>query len=124
MSSLPRLLIVDDEPELCQIISETLRPVFRCTCCFDPSAVLSLIEQNDYDLVLTDVHMSKLSAEGIVQAIQSQGRRTPVLLMSGNDREDPQVSKALKAGAKDVISKPLPELNELIRILRSHLRNS
>lgn len=78
-----RVLIVDDEPAIREIVSELLSDEgYAVRCVRDGVEALEAIEQDRFDLVVTDVKMPRLDGLGLVRELRFRGHGLPVVLMS------------------------------------------
>ncbi|HMB16437.1 MAG TPA: hybrid sensor histidine kinase/response regulator [Pelovirga sp.] len=100
-----KLLIVDDEPlirDLCASVFDTYN-VLQAEDGFD---ALKFLNQDDVDIVLTDVNMPNIDGLEFLRIIRQERPDLPVILMTGySDKE--LILNALKAGADDFITKPI-----------------
>ena len=116
-----RLLIVDDDPELLQLLRDELSESgWDChvaNCCSD---VLLQLRQERFDLVVLDWTLPDFEGIEICRRLRSSGDTTPVLMLTAHDALEERVS-ALDAGADDYLTKPF-ELEELHARVRAQLR--
>ena len=115
MKKTASILVVEDEEkmrELLQKILSTEGYVVQTTS--NGSAALSMIEENPFDIVLTDVKMPGLGGIELLKAIKGISPETYVIIMTAFGTIDSAV-EAMKQGAYDYISKPF-KMDE-IRIL-------
>ena len=78
-----------------------------------------LKENNDFDLIITDVHMPHHTGEEILHLVRrEQNKSTPIIMMSSDDAEE-AISLALKSGVNEYMIKPVDpkELNRKVRKL-------
>ncbi|CAM3586625.1 sigma-54 dependent transcriptional regulator [Parendozoicomonas haliclonae] len=112
----PRVLIIDDEPDIRELLEITLGRMKLETeavaCVKDAEA--QLLKQT-FDLCLTDMNLPDGNGIELVQFIQKHCPETPVAVITAYGSMDTAIS-ALKAGAFDFVSKPveLPRLRELV----------
>ena len=103
-----RVMIVDDDPEMRQVLSRLLR-----SSGFDPvdevgdgDEALARLAAMHVDLIITDCVMPRMDGVALVTALRARGDRTPVIMLSGQD--DPHVVvKAVRAGVNNYIPKPI-----------------
>ncbi len=118
-----RLLIVEDEKRLNQIISKSFEKEGFCVdSCFDGEEALSFIEAGEYDAIIMDIMMPKMSGMEVLQIIRNHGNSTPVLLLTAKDAVSDRVT-GLDAGADDYLIKPFA-FEELLARVRVMLRKS
>lgn len=112
-----RILIVDDQEvdiALLQLILDTAGYAFVAST-MDSREVCELHRKNRYDLILLDLHMPGLDGFQVMEGlrdIEPEGS-LPVLVVTAQPAHRP---RALQAGAKDVIGKPLDRAEVLMRI--------
>ncbi|MGA2190992.1 MAG: sigma-54 dependent transcriptional regulator [Steroidobacteraceae bacterium] len=105
--SKPAVLVVDDEPDLCELLSITLQRMN-----LDPhtagtvSAAQRLLKTERYDLCLTDMQLPDGSGLELVEWIQQYSPSVPVAVITAHGNMETAV-RALKLGAFDFVSKPL-----------------
>ena len=102
-----RVLIVDDEPDLCELLSITLGRMQ-----LDSSAAHTLrdareaLTQGRYDVCLTDMQLPDGNGLSLVEWMQTAAPETPVAVITAHGNVESAV-KSLKLGAFDFVSKPL-----------------
>ncbi|MBI1784334.1 response regulator, partial [Candidatus Sumerlaeota bacterium] len=115
-----RILIVDDEWSIRDILMTILvAEGYEVDCAEDGDAGLKLIEQNTYDLVITDLNMPGVSGGDILKHLHAKSPSTLGIVATGYGSLDTAV-EALKSGAFDYITKPfhLEEIKIMIRKAR------
>jgi DNA-binding NtrC family response regulator len=101
------VLVVDDDDELRGGVVRLLRlHQFDTMEAGDGSEALELIESQDPDLVITDLHMPHKTGIELLEALRGKGDDRPVLVMSGAGTIELAV-KATRLGALDFIEKPV-----------------
>jgi DNA-binding NtrC family response regulator len=111
----PTVLIVDDEADIRLLLKDVLAVRYHILTACDGLEALEYLGETDgaVDLVITDLRMPRLDGIGLVEAIQQHYPRTGVLVISAHGTADEAV-QALKSGAYDYITKPLPaDLREI-----------
>jgi len=113
MTSVPRLLLVEDDKALATILQEYLHEVgYSLTMCQDGDTALSLLKQKHFDIVLSDIVLpGEQDGWAILGAASDRPADTLVILMTGYAGMD-DAATAVEKGAYDFISKPIqfPEL--------------
>lgn len=118
-----RILLVDDEAELTQPLSQILsKEGYQVDIAAQGQTGLDLALNNDYDLLILDWMLPYRSGLEICQELRSQGRTTPVLFLTAKDTLDDRVM-GLDVGADDYLVKPF-ELRELLARVRALLRRT
>ncbi len=108
VSEMARILFVDDDEFLLNILKQSLiqydgRWAMEFTT--DPAEALELIEDTDYDVLVTDVKMPKISGFELFERTRIVSPDTSVILMTGLPDIDAAV-QAMKCGAAEYLRKP------------------
>jgi len=112
------ILVVDDEPSFCTVLSEILRSFgFFVQQAHDVYHAIELLENTPPDLILTDVMMPGIDGLAFIRQIRSDPKRSyiPAIVISAKARaEDIKASK--DAGADACLVKPFSarELREVV----------
>ena len=100
------ILIIEDDPDLGAILSDTLSPHFeKVIYCTNGADALAAIEQNTLSVILTDYNMPKANGDQVLRQMRSKGNLTPVIFLTGAATIEICLS-ALRLGAGDVLTKP------------------
>jgi two-component system response regulator PilR (NtrC family) len=119
--SRPLALVVDDEPDICELLALTLeRMDIEARTCRDISAAKAQLRGGAFQLCLTDMRLPDGDGLDLVDWIQAQRLRTPVAVITAHGNMETAV-RALKSGAFDFISKPL-DLANLRKLIASALK--
>ena len=117
----PTALVVDDEPDICELLSITLgRMDIATRTCGDISSAKSILAESDLDLCLTDMRLPDGDGLELVEWIQEKAPATPVAVITAHGSVETAV-RALKLGAFDFVSKPL-DLNDLRKLVTAALK--
>ncbi len=109
-----KVLIVDDEADICELIEITLmRMDIASKSALTLADAISLLGAESFDLCLTDMNLPDGNGIDLVEHIQQNYSDLPVAVITAHGNMESAV-KALKAGAFDFVSKPVD-----IQILRS-----
>ena len=114
-----RLLIVEDEKELCDTIAKTLyQSGYEVDTCYDGDEALDYILAEDYDLIVLDLNLPGTDGMDILKELRKENEETKVLILSARSQIMDKV-EGLDAGANDYMEKPfhLQELEARIRSL-------
>jgi len=115
-----RVLIIDDDEELCELVSEYLTVEgFETECVHDGESGLNKAVSGDYDLAILDVMLPKMNGFDVLRKLREESK-LPVLMLTarGDDRER---IVGLEIGADDYLPKPFNP-RELVARLRAILR--
>lgn len=102
------IAVVDDDANNLKLIGARLGHLgFRYTLIEDGAAALQRLRDNDVDLVMLDINMSKLSGIQILEALRSEPKtsKLPVIMLSA-EREVSVIQDCIDKGANDYIIKP------------------
>ncbi|MEJ5364706.1 MAG: response regulator [Desulfosoma sp.] len=104
---LPKVLVVDDEPMICETLQGLLESwQMRADTCPHPSHVLSVSESRpEYDVILLDVHFQDGNGLDFLPQIQTRFPSVKVIMVTGYADKNTAI-QALKLGAFDFIEKP------------------
>src|SRR5580692_6890956 len=103
----PVVLIVDDEPDLLELVSLTLgRMNLETRTAADLASARTLLSTQHFDLCLTDMRLPDGDGLDLVAWIQTHCAATPVAVITAHGDVATAV-RALKLGAFDFVSKPL-----------------
>jgi two-component system response regulator PilR (NtrC family) len=117
----PLALIIDDEPDICELLTLTLgRMDIRTESAADVSSAKSLLGKHKFDFCLTDMRLPDGDGLELVEWMQTNAAGVPVAVITAHGNVETAV-QALKLGAFDFISKPL-ELATLRNIVENALR--
>jgi two-component system, NtrC family, response regulator PilR len=118
---LPRVLIVDDEPDILELLELTLLKMgLDVDRASNVQQALHCLAQQHYDLCLSDMRMPDGDGLSIVRHIAEHQLDTPIALITAHGNLDNAVS-ALKAGAFDYLSKPV-SLDQLRSLVKAALK--
>lgn len=112
-----RVLIVDDEADIRELLDMTLaRMGLLCDCAATVSETRALLREKEYRLCLTDMRMPDGSGLDVVRLIESECPSLPVAVITAHGSTENAIA-ALKAGAFDYLSKPvsLAQLRTLVK---------
>ncbi len=119
--SKPVALIVDDEPDLCELLAITLsRMQIDSESCGDITSARERLHSRDYQLCLTDMRLPDGDGLELVGWMQEQGLSTPVAVITAHGNVETAV-RALKLGAFDFVSKPV-DLQSLRKLVETALK--
>jgi DNA-binding NtrC family response regulator len=93
----PRLLVVDDEPDMLDFIERTLRKQFSITRTHDPAYALELLASGRYAVFITDEQMPRISGSKLLKRISERYPSIVRILISGYT-EVPDIQKAVEQG--------------------------
>jgi two-component system OmpR family response regulator len=116
-----RLLVVDDEPNILELLSASLRYAgFEVATATDGNEALRVAGSFKPDLLLLDVMMPGLDGFEVVRRLRQEGRQLPVLFLTAKDATEDKIT-GLTLGGDDYVTKPF-SLEEVIARVRAVLR--
>jgi two-component system, sensor histidine kinase ChiS len=120
VQEVPRVLVVEDEPEIAAIVAEILRTRYRVEVARDGAEGLAKARSLHPDLIVMDVFLPKLDGLDAVMALKASTDTSeiPVILLSAHQGVADKV-KAMDLGAVDYLAKPFHALELLSRAERA-----
>ena len=119
--TLKRLLIVDDEPDIRELLEITLgRMQLETVSAANLQQALNYLDTQSFDLCLTDMHLPDGSGLTLIEHISEHHSHLPVAMITAFGSVDTAIT-ALKAGAFDFLQKPI-DLEQLRNLVSSALR--
>ncbi|MDO4691078.1 MAG: response regulator transcription factor [Fusobacterium sp.] len=116
-----KILVVEDEKDLNSVITRHLKKNnFSVDSVFNGEDALDYLNYENYDLVILDIMMPKISGYEVVETLRANQNDTPVLMLTAKDSIDNKV-KGLDLGADDYLVKPF-DFNELLARIRAIIR--
>lgn len=116
-------LIIDDEPDIRELLEITLsRMDIDCTCVGDIASAKARLNDNAFDLCLTDMRLPDGDGINLVSYVQEKWPGMPVAVITAHGNMETAI-QSLKAGAFDFLSKPI-DLTLLRTLINSALKLS
>jgi DNA-binding response OmpR family regulator len=116
-----RVLVVEDEPDIAQFISQGLDEAgYAVDLAQDGAAGLDYCLAVKYDLILLDIMLPKIDGLHLLKELRHRNMQTPVLVLTARDALEERI-KGLDAGADDYLVKPF-SFSELLARMRALLR--
>jgi DNA-binding response OmpR family regulator len=121
-ASNPRVLIVDDDQELCQMLTEYLEAEhFEVHCVHDGRDALERLKSAQFNILVLDVMLPTLSGFDLLRKL-GPSYRTPILMLTARG-DDVDRIVGLELGADDYLGKPFNP-RELVARMRAILRRA
>ncbi len=118
-----RLLVVDDEPSIRELLTASLRFAgFEVVPAADGAEALKLAEQYRPDLVVLDIMLPDLDGFTVTRKLRERGRDVPVVFLTARDETSDKVT-GLTVGGDDYVTKPF-SLEEVVARIRAVLRRT
>jgi two-component system cell cycle response regulator len=120
MGKQAKILVVDDEKDVCAILKDFLIDYqFEVLTAESGYEALEIIDSEKVDLVISDLVMPRMDGIALTRAIMELGLNIPVIIMTGYASIDSAVA-SMKAGAADFITKPF-KFNHTLFIVKKVL---
>ncbi|HPH66837.1 MAG TPA: sigma-54 dependent transcriptional regulator [Kofleriaceae bacterium] len=117
MQSVGKILVVDDEPDMCELLELGLKKRgMQVTWRTNPEEAFELLLNGEFDCVLTDLNMKGLTGLELTSRIVANRPDVPVVVLTAFGSFEAAVA-AMRAGAYDFVTKPV-ELDALAMSLR------
>ncbi len=118
-----RLLVVDDEPNIRELLAASLRfNGFEVETAGDGQSALKQALETSPDLIVLDVMLPDLDGFSVTRRLREQGKHIPVLFLTARDETEDTVA-GLTVGGDDYVTKPF-SLDEVIARIRAVLRRA
>ena len=113
-----RILVVEDEPDIQELLQAYLRETgYETAAAGDGAEALDLFQKQAFDLVLLDIMLPKLDGFGVCEVIRRQSQ-VPILMLTALEGEEQQL-RGFGLDIDDYVTKPfsMPVLLEKIRVI-------
>jgi len=118
-----KILVVDDEPSILELIEYNLESNdYQVTTATDGEMALDKANSDEFDLMLLDQMLPKMSGIEVLKKMRKSGNLTPVIFLTALDSEDNKI-EGLISGADDYITKPF-SIKELLARIEVVLRRT
>lgn len=117
-----RILVVDDEEDLCEILRFNLEAEGFAVDTAHSAEEALCMHATHFDLILLDVMMDRMSGFEMAEELRKRGDNTPIIFLTALDGHDDQL-RGFDSGADDYIAKPFSFDTVLARV-RAVLRRS
>ena len=113
MSNKIKILIVEDEQMLAEILSDTLSDRnFDVNLAYDGVQALDAVKRESFDVIVSDIMMPNLDGYSLAKKLRAEGYNTPILFLTARSATE-DVVKGFKIGGNDFLKKPFA-IDELI----------
>ncbi len=120
MPDKPKILIVDDEPHMCESLKELLSGNnYEIHTSHDGREATEQLSRMNVDIVLLDIVLPGMDGFKVMEHIKDRGLNTIVIVMTGNASVESAI-EALRKGAYDYLRKPF-EFDELLKTIKNAL---
>ncbi len=112
-----KVLVVDDDLEMCELISDVLRGEgLSATSIGDSLEASKILKKEEFDVIVTDLKMKGLKGLDLLEEAKKVAPLTPVIIITAFGTIESAI-QAMKMGAYDYITKPF-QMDELLLIIR------
>ncbi|MGB5868123.1 MAG: response regulator transcription factor [Arcobacteraceae bacterium] len=99
------ILIVEDEPDILELLEYTLDKDYEVIGCLDTSNVVDILDQENIDLILMDRNLPNVEGSVFIQDLRSKGYNQNVIYLTAKDADE-NIIEGFNRGADDYITKP------------------
>jgi len=117
----PRILIVDDEVEITEILADLLSADYECTRAGSAEEALTRLQEGEFQLVISDITMPGMSGLDMIPHIKELSPDTVVVMISGMQTVESAIG-ALRLGAFDYLMKPF-DLRQVEAVVKRALEH-
>ncbi len=117
-----RILIVDDEFNTREAMARYLKTKYLVSTAGDGAQAIEMLQNGDFDLVLTDLKMPNMDGFSVLDATMSKARKIPCILLTAYGSIADAVN-AVKKGAFDFVAKPV-KLEKLEEVIEAALQSA
>ena len=123
MTEQNNILIVDDEPKICQFLEVLLRREgYRVGSVFNAADALVVVEKGPYDLIITDLKMPGMDGFELIGRLKQIRNDIPIIMITGYATVETAV-KAMRYGVDDYVTKPF-NVEELRKVIARALHGA
>jgi len=107
-----KILIVDDDPQLVELVSEILSAYDHSSeFITKPSYMFDILNEEDFDLILLDYYMPEIDGVTLLKEVKAHADYTEIpVIMLTSEVDDQLLARCFENGAEDFINKPISEL--------------
>jgi DNA-binding NtrC family response regulator len=117
-----KILVIDDDLEMCGLLSDVLRGEgFSVLTSGESLEASKILKKEEFDVIITDLKMKRLKGLDLLEEAKKVAPLTPVIIITAFGTIESAI-KAMKMGAYDYITKPF-QIDELVLIVKKALEN-
>ena len=118
-----RILVVDDDPEMCSLLSEVLRGEgFSVLTTGDSLEASRILKKEEFEVLITDLKMKGLKGLDLLEEAKKVAPLTPVIIITAFGTIESAI-QAMKMGAYDYVTKPF-QMDEIVLTVKKALENN
>jgi two-component system OmpR family response regulator len=119
----PRILIVDDEPSIRDLLTTSLRFAgFGVRAVSNGAQTISAVLEEEPDLIILDVMLPDMNGFSVTKRLRSAGYTAPILFLTAKDDTEDKIT-GLTVGGDDYVTKPF-SLDEIVARIKAILRRT
>jgi len=119
----PRILVVDDEPNIRDLLTTSLRFAgFAVRAVGNGAAAISAVIEEEPDLIILDVMLPDMNGFGVTKRLRASGYTCPILFLTAKDETEDKIT-GLTVGGDDYVTKPF-SLDEIVARIKAILRRT
>ncbi len=123
MSDGPRILIVDDEPNIRDLLTTSLRFAgFAVRAVGNGAQTISAVLEEEPDLIILDVMLPDMNGFSVTKRLRTAGYTAPILFLTAKDDTEDKIT-GLTVGGDDYVTKPF-SLDEIVARIKAILRRT
>jgi len=123
MTDGPKILIVDDEPNIRDLLTTSLRFAgFAVRAVGNGAQAISAVLEEEPDLIILDVMLPDMNGFGVTKRLRASGYTAPILFLTAKDDTEDKIT-GLTVGGDDYVTKPF-SLDEIVARIKAILRRT
>lgn len=123
MNKGPRILIVDDEPSIRDLLTTSLRFAgFGVRAVSNGAQTISAVLEEEPDLIILDVMLPDMNGFSVTKRLRTAGYTAPILFLTAKDDTEDKIT-GLTVGGDDYVTKPF-SLDEIVARIKAILRRT
>ena len=99
------ILIVEDEPDILELLEYTLAKDYEVIGCLDTTSVVNILDEENIDLILMDRNLPNVEGSIFIQELRTKGYNQNVIYLSAKDADE-NILEGFERGGDDYITKP------------------
>lgn len=103
--SMKKVLVVDDEEAICEMLQSFLSERYNVRACKSGEEALRILEGEEFDLVLLDIIMPGIKGDEVLGKLRQKGKKVKVLVISGYVQEE-RLERIKRLGVDGFLQKP------------------
>ena len=117
----PTLILVDDEPDMTEILEAYLEDDFECICFNDSMDALEHLQSNQYTLMITDIRMPRLDGMELTSKAKAIDPTMAIIQCTGHAISESDIEDGMKKGAVAVLKKPFGSPEHVMEFITSNV---